>query len=150
MKYCYLLIAFLALSISHAQEDDFVHYAALDVKPDYPGGIGEFYMHINKNFRTPEVEYDVTLRITVSFIIDIDGSLTDVKALKDPGYGAGAEAVRVIKICPKKWIPGQIKGKPVRAQYLLPITLKVTGSAKETPADSLAAPADDGGLKPKH
>lgn len=105
--------------------DEPINYAALQVKPEFPGGIKKFYEYVNKNFRTPDLDRDTDLKITVSFIVEKDGSLTGIQVLKDPGYGAGKEAERVLKSLKTKWSPGQQNGKPVRANYILPIVIKI-------------------------
>ena len=62
-------------------------------------------------------------KIYVTFIVEQDGALTDIKILRDAGFNTGAEAIRVLKKCPK-WSPGEKDGKKVRVLYSLPITLK--------------------------
>jgi len=103
--------------------DDIERSDALQVKPEYPGGINEFYKFVSKNFRTPEVDESMTAKIIVSFVVEKDGTISTIKVVKDPGFGIGAEAVRVLKSCTAKWTPGMQNGKPVRASYMLPITL---------------------------
>ena len=56
----------------------------------------------------------------VTFIIEADGSVSNIKVLRDIGGGCGAEAVRVVKLMPK-WKPGKQHGKAVRTQFNLPI-----------------------------
>jgi protein TonB len=51
--------------------------------------------------------------------------MTDIKVLKDPGYGLGREAIRVLKSLKTKWSPGMIGSKPVRTSYNLPITVQM-------------------------
>jgi len=99
--------------------------AALQVQPEFPGGIGAFLGYVQKNFRIPEVDQDMTARIYVSFVVEKDGTLTDIKVLRDPGYGLGKEAIRVLKSVKTKWSPGIQNGKPVRASYNLPITINI-------------------------
>lgn len=99
--------------------------AGLQVQPDYPGGIKEFYNYVNRNFRIPDIDQDMTARIYVSFVVEKDGSMTGIKVLRDPGYGLGKEAERVLKSMKKKWSPGIQNGKPVRASYNLPITINI-------------------------
>lgn len=140
MKYCYMLIAFLAFSLCSAQEEQPANFATLQVKPEYPGGIKEFYSFVNQNFKVPDFTTSQVLRITITFIVERDGSISGVKCLKDPGYGMGDEAVRVVKACPEKWKPGIQNGKPVRAQYVLPIAISVTATDTPAPADSIAPP----------
>lgn len=99
--------------------------AGLAVQPEFPGGIQAFYNYVNKNFKVPEVDQDMTARIYVSFVVEKDGTLTAIKVLRDPGYGLGKEAERVLKSLKTKWSPGIQNGKPVRAQYNLPITINI-------------------------
>jgi len=63
--------------------------------------------------------------VYVSFVIERDGSMTDIQVKRDPGYGLGKEAVRVLKSIKTKWAPGMIAGKPVRTAYNLPITVEM-------------------------
>jgi protein TonB len=92
------------------------------VKPDFPGGIEKFYKFVGNNYRTPEEE-GLKGKVYVTFVVEKDGSLTDIKVVRDIGYGTGTEAVRVLKKCPK-WNPGEQNGKKVRVQYSLPITIQ--------------------------
>ncbi|MFC0778534.1 energy transducer TonB [Flavobacterium sp. HJSW_4] len=109
-----------------SQGDDFVYNTAgVEVKPVYTGGMEKFYQFVDNNFKSPTGE-DIDLKgekIYVSFIVEKDGSLSDIKILRDAGYGTGAEAIRVIKKG-NKWIPGQQNGKNVRVIYAVPITIK--------------------------
>lgn len=95
--------------------------AGIDVKPTFPGGIDAFYQFIGKNFKTPKVE-GLQGKVYVTFVIEKDGSIIDIKVLRDIGYGTGEEAVRVLKECPK-WNPGIQNGKAVRVLYSLPISI---------------------------
>jgi len=81
----------------------------------------EFYKFVGNNFKTPE-QPNLKGKVYITFIIEKDGSLSDIKNLRDIGYGTGEEAIRVLKISPR-WIPGKMNGVPVRVMYSLPITL---------------------------
>lgn len=96
-------------------------YNQVDKKPDFPGGIMEFYSFVGKNFKVPEAK--VNGKVFIQFVVEKDGSLTNIKSVRDIGHGTGEEAVRVLKISPK-WIPGEQDGKKVRVQYSLPISIK--------------------------
>jgi len=98
---------------------------ALDKLPEFPGGIDKFYKYVGNNFRNPDSEESKTLRVYVAFVIEKDGSMTDIQVKRDPGFGLGAEAIRVLKSLKTKWSPGMIAGKPVRTAYNLPITVQV-------------------------
>jgi protein TonB len=98
---------------------------ALDKLPEFPGGIHKFYNYVGNNFEKPEMEGTNTFRVYVSFVIEKDGSMTDIKVIRDPGFGLGKEAIRVLKSLKTKWTPGMMGSKPVRTSYNLPITVKM-------------------------
>lgn len=102
-----------------------VSTVALDKLPEFPGGLNKFYMYVGNNFEKPETEIERTMKVIVSFVIERDGSMTDIQVKRDPGYGLGKEAIRVLKSLKTKWSPGMIDGKPVRTSYNLPITVKM-------------------------
>lgn len=77
---------------------------------------------VGKNYRVPDEE-GLKGNVFVTFVVEKDGSLTDIKVLRDIGYGTGKEAIRVLKSSPK-WIPGEQNGKKVRVQYSLPIRIQ--------------------------
>ncbi|RTY93392.1 energy transducer TonB [Flavobacterium sp. GT3R68] len=97
---------------------------ALDKLPEFPGGLNKFYTYVGNHFEKPETDI-ATIGVIVSFVIERDGSMTDIQVKKDPGYGIGKEAIRVLKSLKTKWEPGMIGGKPVRTSYNLPITVKM-------------------------
>ncbi|TDO77554.1 protein TonB [Flavobacterium chryseum] len=96
----------------------------LDKMPEFPGGMSKFYTYVGNNFTRPELDAERTLKVYVSFVIEKDGSITDIMVRNDPGYGVGKEAIRVLKSLKTKWSPGILNGKPVRTAYNLPITIK--------------------------
>ena len=103
------------------EEDNTIYNTAgIEVKPDFPGGIAKFYSYIQRTFQPVEDENFPGGRVFVSFVVEKDGTLTDIKILRDAGYGTGKEAERVLKKCPK-WVPGEQNGKKVRVLYSLPI-----------------------------
>ena len=105
------------------EEDNNVHnLAGIEQKPEYPGGIEKFYAFVGKNYVAPEEE-GLKGKVYVTFVVEKDGSLTDIKVVRDIGYGTGKEAIRVLNKCPK-WIPGEQNGKKVRVLYSLPITIQ--------------------------
>lgn len=110
-------------------EDNSVHdFASIEEMPDFPGGIQKFYAYVSKNYVYPAAarEQGVSGRLILSFIVEKDGSLTDIKVVRDLGMGTGDEAMRMLKKAPK-WKPGIQNGRPVRVQYTLPIMLNLEG-----------------------
>ena len=117
------VIAFISFQFVYAQEtnelldDKPYNLSGIDVKPEFPGGITEFYKFIGKNYIVPDVK-GLVGKVYVAFIIEKDGSINEVKIVRDLGFGTGEEAIRVLKICPK-WIPGEQNGKYVRVSSSL-------------------------------
>ncbi len=105
------------------EEDNSIYNSAgIEVKPEFPGGMSKFLSFIKNNYNPPNEE-GLKGRVIVSFVVEKDGSLTDIKVLKDIGYGTGTEAIRVLKKCPK-WTPAEQNGKKVRCSYQLPIAIE--------------------------
>jgi protein TonB len=94
--------------------------AGIDIRPEFPGGIIEFDKFIAKNFKIPASNPELKGKIYATFIIEKDGSLSDIKILRDIGFETGAEAIRVLKMSPK-WKPGEKDNKLIRVLFSLPI-----------------------------
>lgn len=98
--------------------------SVLEVNPSFPGGINKFYEYVAKNFNAPNSDEDAELiKVTVSFVIEKDGSLSNIKIVNSAGNDADKEALRVLKSLKTKWFPGKMGDNAVRTQYLLPITI---------------------------
>ncbi|MVX36343.1 energy transducer TonB, partial [Myroides sp. LoEW2-1] len=107
------------------ETDENTVFVAVQVQASYPGGMPAFQKQFVSRFRTPDIDSSTKrIQVIVQFIVEKDGSLTDIKVLRDPGYGAGKEAVRVLNGMPK-WKPAQQNGRTVRSQFTLPITIQV-------------------------
>ena len=130
MKFTFLLFLLFAITNVSAQEivtlvnkDSIYNSVEIEKRPDYPDGIEAFYKHIAANFVVPKDKDFKGGKVFVTFVIEKDGSLVDIKVLRDPGFGTGDEAIRVLKKS-KKWIPAEQKGVKVRCKYTLPIALR--------------------------
>jgi len=105
------------------EEDNTVYNTAgIEVKPDFPGGMDKFTAFVGKNYIAPEEE-GLKGKVYVTFVVEKDGSLTDIKVLRDIGYGTGKEAIRVLNKSPR-WTPGEQNGKKVRCTFSLPISIQ--------------------------
>ncbi len=102
-----------------------VKATALDKLPEFPGGISKFYSYVGTNFEKPEIENLESIRVVVYFIIEKDGSMSDIQVRNNPGYGLANEAIRVLKSLKTKWTPGIINSKAVRTAYSLPISIQL-------------------------
>ena len=103
------------------EESENIIYGIVDVKPDFPGGIDAFYRFFFKNFKSPE-EMDIPYKMFVQFVVEKDGTLTNIKAVRTPNLDVTQEVLRVLKKSPK-WIAGRISDKPVRTLYILPVVV---------------------------
>jgi len=86
--------------------------------------------YIYKNVKYPAIarENGIQGRVVVQFVVEKDGSITDVNVVRDIGAGCGEEADRVVQSMnnmPQKWTPGKQRGKPVRVQFTLPVSFKL-------------------------
>lgn len=97
--------------------------ASLQVQPDFPGGITTFLSYIDSKIDKTEIDAGLRARVYVSFIIEADGSLTNIKILRDPGYDLGKAVENALKQAKIKWSPGMIDGKSVRTLFNLPVTI---------------------------
>jgi len=90
------------------------------------GGMPAFYEFVGKKLKYPAQarRMGVEGKVFVEFVIERDGSITDVKAIKGIGAGCDEEAVRVLQSAPK-WKAGKQRGKPVRQRMVLPIAFKL-------------------------
>ena len=93
--------------------------------PKYPGGTEKMFEFITDNLRWPgDDDSCIQGRVVVSFIVEKDGSLTDVKVIKSVDPAFDKEAIRVVKSMPK-WEPGMWRGKPARIHYCIPIKFRL-------------------------
>ena len=114
-----------AIPYTDVYEDNNVYGGVgIDVLPDYPGGIEIFYDIFRNEFKIPKELKKSTGTIKMSFVIEKNGNLDEVKIIDDLGFGTGEEAIRVLKKS-IKWTPGEIQGKKVRTYYNLPIMLEL-------------------------
>jgi len=105
------------------EEDPNKIFAAVEKEPEFAGGIEKFYAYLQKNIHYPAVakENNVQGKVFVTFVVEKDGSLTDIKTVRGIGSGCDEEAVRVLKNSPR-WKPGIQNGRQVRVQYTMPIS----------------------------
>jgi periplasmic protein TonB len=129
MKAFFTLLIIVLASNAFAQQkkDDFESEKILETvehPPTFPGGPTAFGEYIGSTFQYPKAALDsgVRGRVVLTFVIERDGTVTDVKLVKRVGRGCDEEAIRVLKASPK-WVPGMQNNRHVRVQYTLPISL---------------------------
>ena len=101
-------------------------YQIVEEMPKFPGGENALMDYVAKNVVYPQEARDkeISGRVFVGFIVEKDGSVSEVKVLRGIGGGCDEESIRVVKAMPK-WKPGKQDGKPVRVSYQLPIFFKL-------------------------
>ncbi|MBK3517402.1 energy transducer TonB [Carboxylicivirga marina] len=94
--------------------------------PEFPGGTGALLKYIAKNVKYPVIcqENGVQGMVSVSFVIDEKGDVTNVKAFRGVDPNLEREAIRVVKSMPK-WEPGKQRGKAVKVSYSVPVRFKL-------------------------
>jgi len=111
-------------------------FKVVEKQPSFPGGDEARIAFMVQNIQYPEQakKNGIQGKVFITFVVEADGSITNVKVLRGIGGGCDEEAVRVIKLMPK-WNPGTEKGQPVRVQFNLPIkfTLQAGKDKKEEP-----------------
>ena len=108
------------------EEEEAQIFTVVESMPDFPGGDEARIKYLNENIKYPQMarESGIQGRVFVTFVVEKDGSVTDVRVLRGIGGGCDEEAIRVIKNMPK-WNAGKQRGKPVRVQFNMPILFKL-------------------------
>lgn len=99
----------------------------VDEMPEYPGGIKEFLSAVGRNYEVPESDEPQLAKVLVRFIVEKDGSISDISVTRDPKpeLGLGKEAIKALKRIKTKWTPGKKNGQYVRTAYNLPIMVNI-------------------------
>lgn len=110
----------------NAMRKDSTEFRPIDETPEFPGGIETFMKFLAKNIHYPPQarQNNTQGRVIVSFVVNKNGSLSDIKIARGIGDGCDEEALRVIKLSPP-WNPGMQSGKPVSVSYSVPIVFSL-------------------------
>ena len=130
-RFLLLLSAIFLTNIAFCQDevkvsDDEAIFFVVEVQPEFPGGMDSMYAFIQKNLIYPEKAKaeGIEGRVFITFTIEKDGSVSNVKILRGIGGGCDEAAKEVVEKMPK-WKPGTQRGKPVRVQFNLPIKFEL-------------------------
>jgi TonB family protein len=131
--------------------DDEKAFEIVEKMPEFPGGDKALLEFLSKNIKYPVEAQKKGLqgRVVVGFVVEKDGSLSDVKTAKSVDPLLDQEAMRVVKSMPK-WLPGRQKGKAVRVKFNVPISYQLNGPAAKTDGQTAPAlrPADSSTAQP--
>ena len=112
---------------SPTQEEKVYDFVSLDQQPTFPGGMPQFYQFLKKTVKYPKEaqQRNVQGKVFLSFVVEKNGELTDIKVDRKLGGGTDEEAIRVMKLSPR-WLPGIHDKKPVRVKYNIPISFTLS------------------------
>lgn len=101
-------------------------FDVVEKMPEYPGGQAALFEYLQKNVKYPAdaEKKKVEGRVLVTFVVNTDGSITDIEVVRKTFPSLDAEAVRVISGMPR-WKPGEQKGQKVRVKYTVPLTFRL-------------------------
>lgn len=122
----FVLLGLNNSSIAQTQVSEEEVFQVVDEGAMFPQGKEAMTEFLAKNLKYPEkaIKDSIAGRVFVSFIVEKDGSLSNIKVLRDIGGGCGEEAIRVMKLMPK-WTPAKVGNKLVRQQYYMPIEFRL-------------------------
>ena len=108
------------------KDDKTVLPDSIDAMPEFSGGQTSLFTFLRKNIKYPVLaeEAGVQGRVILTFVVDVDGSLTDIKVRNSVDPSLDKESLRLLNVMPR-WIPGKMDGIPVRVKYTLPITFRL-------------------------
>ncbi len=96
------------------------------VPPSYPGGEAELMAFLGRTIQYPVLAKENNIQgvVVATFVVDKDGTVTDIQIISDIGGGCGDEILRVLQTM-KPWLPGTLYGQPVKIRYTLPVRFKL-------------------------
>jgi protein TonB len=136
MKKIIFIITLLSVYFSYGQtietnsiekvieKPDYIYSSAgIEIRPEYSRGNNKFYKDFNKEFKL-KVDKDLQGRVFITFVVEINGTLSNIKVIRDLGFGSGKETIRALTTM-SKWKPGKQNAQPVRVKYSLPIGIDI-------------------------
>ncbi len=108
------------------KEEENKVFDVVEQMPSFPGGMAALMAYLQKSIKYPPVaeENGIQGRVVCTFVVERDGSVTDVRVAKSVDPSLDKEAVRVVSAMPR-WIPGKQNGQSVRVKYTLPVTFRL-------------------------
>ncbi len=115
--------------VPEIEEEEIVEaeiFKVVEEMPEFPGGAAKMMEYIQKNIKYPMMarESDIQGRVFVNFVVEPDGSITNVTVMRGIGGGCDEEALRVVQSMPN-WKPGKQRGSAVRCSFTVPIIFKL-------------------------
>jgi len=114
----------LQIEVEEEKADEI--FTIVETQPEPVGGFASFYNYVGEHLKYPRLAqiHAIEGRVYIQFVVEKDGSLTDIKTLKGIGGGCDEEACRIIGGAPN-WKPGKQRGNPVRVKMVIPILFRL-------------------------
>ncbi len=115
------------VEVEEEEIEDDQPFIKVEKMPSFQGGdLNKFRNWVQERVRYPQIaqENGVSAKVVLSFVVEKDGTLTNIEVLQSPDRSLADEAVRVLKTSPK-WEPGQQRNQPVRVKYTLPVDFRI-------------------------
>ncbi len=108
------------------KEEETKVFDVVEVMPSFPGGQAALMSYLSNNIKYPQIamENGVQGRVVCTFVVERDGSITDIRVVRGVDPSLDKEAIRVLKSMPH-WIPGKQNGSAVRVKFTVPVTFKL-------------------------
>ena len=113
-------------TVEEAKVEDTKVFTVVEQMPSFPGGDAALMAYLSKNIQYPPIaeENGIQGRVVATFVVERDGSITDVQVMRGVDPSLDREAIRVLKGMPR-WIPGKQNGSAVRVKYTVPVTFRL-------------------------
>jgi periplasmic protein TonB len=129
------MISVCSLNVNAQEEKETnskdIIFTVVEEEAEFIGGIDKLMEFLVKNLNYPQEakEKGIEGKVIITFVVEKDGSIADLKLTNGIGYGCDEEAIRVVKLMPK-WKPAKQRGKNVRQQFILPINFNLSQEEK--------------------
>jgi TonB family protein len=130
-------------TVTKSNDEKIYDFVSVTKPPVFPGGMEKFYKYLSDNVKYPKEaqENNIQGKVFLSFIVETDGRLNEIKVERKLGSGTDEEALRLLRNSPK-WIPGYSEDEPVRVKYNLPINFTLSDDKPEKAAVPIPAHQD--------
>ncbi|MGO4879100.1 energy transducer TonB [Pedobacter psychrotolerans] len=144
-KLIILALMGIAMFINAVKAQKVYDFTSVEKQPSYPGGIAKFYEYLGKEIKYPEAAKNNKIqgKVFVSFTVEKNGKLGNVRITKGLSTETDKEALRVIRNSPD-WTPGTLDSKPVRVKYNMNVNFSLTAANTEKKA------ASKSGIQPEY
>ena len=125
-----LVVGYANNILTESKRDTSEIFTVVEQNAEFTGGMGAFVEFLQENIKypAPAIRANVSGKVFTQFIVNTDGTISDVTILKSVGFGCDEEAIRVIKLA--KWTPGKQSGRVVRSRFTVPINFELAKEPK--------------------